>query len=105
MLWDVIGEQLAVIDHNLAFDPEFNTPNFLKSHVFAQSWNSVFSDHLVRAVYQKRMVDALNHLPAIRASIPDAWWWVDEGVPARITWDAIATRLDSCKREDFWDIL
>ena len=105
LLWDVTGEQLAVIDHNLAFDPEFNTPNFLKSHVFAQSWNSVFSDHLVRAAYQKRMVDALNHLPAIRASIPDAWWWVDEGVPASITWDAIATRLDSCKREDFWDIL
>lgn len=105
LLWDVTGEQLAVIDHNLAFDPDFNIQNFLQSHVFAQFWNSVFSDHQVRASYQKRMVDALQCLPAIRASIPDSWWWVDEGVPASITWDAIAACLGRCNREDFWDIL
>lgn len=104
LLWDVTGEQLAVIDHNMAFDPDFNIPNFLDSHVFAQYWNSVFSDNFVRAAYQKRMVEALTRLPAIRASIPNTWWWVDDGVPASITWDAITACLDRCHREDFWDM-
>ena len=105
LLWDVTGEQLAVIDHNMAFDPDFNVPNFLESHVFAQNWNTVFSDHVVRAAYQKRMTDALAGLSDIRASIPTEWWWVDDGVPANVTWDAIAACLNRCYRDDFWDIL
>ena len=104
LLWDVTGEQLAVIDHNMAFDPGFNTTNFLESHVFADHWNSVFSDHLVRVAYQNRMAKALTCLPAIRASIPDSWWWVDDGVPASVSWDAIAACLDRCNHQDFWDI-
>ena len=36
LLWDTSGEKLTVIDHNLAFDPDFNVVNFLDSHVFAQ---------------------------------------------------------------------
>lgn len=104
LLWDVAGDQLAVIDHNMAFDPEFNAPKFLESHVFARDWNTVFSDHVVRSAYQKRMAVVLASLPGIRASIPDAWWWVDDGVPASITWDAIEGCLNRCYRDDFWDI-
>jgi hypothetical protein len=104
LLWDVTGEQLAVIDHNLAFDPDFNPQKFLESHVFAQHWNAVYGDHLVRAAYSQRMAAALLHLPAIRASIPGSWWWVDDGVPANIAWDAIATCLQRYCRDDFWDL-
>lgn len=104
LLWDVRGEQLAVIDHNMAFDTDFDAQNFLQSHVFSHYWNSVFSDSLVRRSYKKRMVDALTRLPAIHASIPISWWWVDDGVPASISWDAITACLDRCQREDFWDM-
>ena len=104
LLWDVSGDELVVIDHNLAFDPDFNTTNFLESHVFASHWNSVFSDHFVRSAYEKRMVQALICLPAIRASIPSQWWWVDDGVPASVSWDAIAACIDRCNHPDFWNI-
>lgn len=104
LLWDVSGEQLAVIDHNMAFDPDFNTTNFLESHVFADCWNQVYSDQLLRADYKTRMSSALTRLPAIHASIPSSWWWIDDGVPASVSWDAIAACLGRCYREDFWNI-
>ncbi|WP_312781741.1 HipA family kinase [Acidovorax temperans] len=104
LLWDTTGEKLAVIDHNMAFDPDFSKENFLESHVFAQLWNRVFSDHLLRKEYQNRMMASLHDLPTVRASIPCSWWWVDDGVPALITWDAIATCLDGCSHDDFWNI-
>ncbi len=104
LLWDVTGEQLAVIDHNMAFDPDFNAMNFVDSHVFSDYWNSVFSDHLARVTYQTRLAKALIALPAIRASIPDSWWWVDDGVPASVNWDDIAACLNRCISQDFWNI-
>jgi len=105
LLWDTSGEKLTVIDHNLAFDPDFNVVNFLDSHVFAQLWNCIFGDHFVRLRYQTKMLQVLNRLETVRASIPSSWWWVDDGVPALITWDAISACLDRCRRDDFWNIL
>ena len=64
----------------------------------------MFSDYAVRSTYKRRMVDALTRLEAVRASIPDTWWWVDEGVPAQITWDTIGACLERCRRDDFWNI-
>ena len=51
------------------------------------------------------MLQVLNRLETVRASIPSSWWWVDDGVPALITWDAISACLDRCRRDDFWNIL
>lgn len=104
LLWDVAANQLAVIDHNQAFDPDFDAQRFLESHVFADRWNDVFSDHDMRLQYQTRMVSALERLPAIRASIPESWWWVDEGVPASVSWEAISACLERCRRDDFWNL-
>lgn len=74
LLWDVAGAQLVVIDHNQAFDPDFDAKRFLASHVFADHWNDVFSDHAHRRTYRARMERALQCLPAVRASIPESWW-------------------------------
>lgn len=38
-----------------------------------------------------------------RVNIPDSWWFVDEGVPANVTWDEIVACLERCHRKDFWD--
>ena len=51
LLWDVAEDELAVIDHNQAFDRDFRHGRFLESHVFADYWNSVFGDHDLRAAY------------------------------------------------------
>ncbi len=104
LLWDVRSDALTVIDHNQAFDPDFSPARFLESHVFADCWNRVFSDHVERRKYQERMAKVLSGLEAIRVNIPDSWWFVDDGVPANITWDEIATCLERCRQEYFWKL-
>lgn len=104
LLWDVGGAELVVIDHNQAFDPDFDAARFLESHVFADYWNQIFSDHVERSRYGERLATALSGLEDIRATIPDSWWYVDEGVPANITWGEIVVCLERCRREDFWDL-
>lgn len=104
LLWDVRAAELAVIDHNQAFDRGFDAARFLESHVFADYWNPVFSDHVERRRYGERLATVLSGLEDIRATIPDSWWHVDEGVPANVTWDEIASCLERCCREDFWNL-
>ena len=104
LLWDVAEGELAVIDHNQAFDRDFRPRDFLESHVFAEHWNAVFSDHDLRAAYVGRMETVLHHLKSVRASIPDSWWWVDDGVPADVSWDELLHVLIRCRHNDFWNI-
>ena len=103
LLWDMQHSELVVIDHNQAFDRHFNPSNFLKTHVFASSWNDIFSDHLQREHYASKLEAILPRLSGIRANIPDSWWYVDDGVPADVTWDEIETCLQRCRQEDFWN--
>ncbi|WP_083708311.1 HipA family kinase [Janthinobacterium sp. TND4EL3] len=103
LLWDMQNSELVVIDHNQAFDRHFNPCNFLKTHVFASRWNDIFSDHLQREHYANKLEAILPRLAGIRANIPDSWWYVDDGVPADVTWDEIETCLQRCRQEDFWN--
>lgn len=103
LLWDVLSNELAVIDHNQAFDPAFNSSRFLASHVFAAHWDRVFSDHLERRKYKERMESALIDLNTIRDNIPDSLWLMDEGVPANVSWDEIVRCLERCRQDDFWN--
>lgn len=103
LLWDIRSNELAVIDHNQAFDAGFDPARFLQSHVFSAYWNRVFSDHLERCRYAERMEAALSGLEDIRVNIPGSWWFVDAGVPADITWDEIVACLERCRRDDFWN--
>jgi len=102
LLWDMQADALAVIDHNLAFDPDFNADQFAELHVFADRWNRVFADFDRRAAYVQRMDRVLQTLPTLRANIPEAWWWVADDVPAKISWEAISDCLKRCHRADFW---
>ncbi|MCC7683334.1 HipA family kinase [Janthinobacterium sp. FW305-128] len=103
LLWDMQNSELVVIDHNQAFDRYFDPVNFLKTHVFASRWNDIFSDHFQREHYISKLEAILSRLSGIRANIPDSWWYVDDGVPADVTWDEIETCLQRCRQEDFWN--
>lgn len=103
LLWDMQSLELVVIDHNQAFDRDFNPVNFLQSHVFSSQWNAVFGDHLERERYAIKLREVLRKLANIRANIPDSWWYVDDGVPANLKWDEVETCLERCCREDFWN--
>jgi hypothetical protein len=102
LLWDTQAKALAVIDHNLAFDPDFDPQQFAELHVFADLWNSVFADFDRQAAYVQRMKTVLETLPTLRASIPAEWWWVADDVPAKISWEAISDCLERCFSADFW---
>lgn len=104
LLWDVAGEQLVVIDHNRAFDTDFRAAQFLSTHVFAGHWNDVFGDHDLRAAYRRRMEKAIQCLPVARDSMPESWWWVDDGVPASVSWDAITACVERCHDDAFWNL-
>jgi hypothetical protein len=104
LLWDVAAGEMAVIDHNQAFDRDFNAKNFLETHVFASFWNAVYGDHAERRRYLVKMEAVLERLNFVRDSIPDSWWWVDDGVPADVTWDEIFTTLARCRQDSFWNI-
>lgn len=104
LLWDVAADELVVIDHNQAFDRDFRPGHFLESHVFADYWNEVFGDHDLRATYVGRMETVLRLLDSMRASIPGSWWWVDDGVPADVSWDELLGVLTRCRQPDFWNI-
>lgn len=103
LLWDIQAGQLAVIDHNQAFDRAFNAGRFLESHVFSAHWNEVFSNFVERERYLAKMTTLLSGLNGIRDSIPGSWWFVDDGVPADVTWQEIATCLERCRQADFWN--
>lgn len=102
LLWDVQTEQLAVIDYNQAFDPSFNTIHFLESHVFGSCWNRVSTDLVEQAKYLEKMEVVLADLNIVRDSIPQDWWFVDDGVPANVSWDEIVRCLERCRQDDFW---
>jgi hypothetical protein len=102
LLWDIQTDQLAVIDHNQAFDPDFDAGHFLESHVFSACWNRVSSDLVEQAKYLEKMEAVLADLNRVRDSIPESWWMVDDGVPANVSWDEIVRCLERCHREDFW---
>ncbi len=102
LLWDIQTEQLAVIDHNQAFDPDFDTAHFLASHVFSACWNRVSTDLVEQAKYLEKMETVLADLNKVRDSIPEPWWFVDDGVPANVSRDEIVRCLERCRREDFW---
>ncbi len=59
LLWVSHESQLVVIDHNLAFDPDFNVNDFFKLHVFSEARERVFGDLVAIAEYKMRMEKAL----------------------------------------------
>jgi hypothetical protein len=103
LLWDTKAGSLAVIDHNLAFDPDFDADQFAQLHVFADCWSKLLCDFDRQAAYVQRMKKILETLPTLRASIPYDWWWLADDVPAKVSWEAISHCLSRCLRADFWN--
>jgi hypothetical protein len=104
LMWDTLKDCLVVIDHNLAFEKEFDKKSFSETHIFSDSIGSLFSDFVERDRYEFRLHGLLENLDLILDSIPNAWWWVDEGVPALIDRISIRNMLNAVSEEKFWRI-
>ena len=60
------------------------------------------TDLAEQARYLERMDEVLAGLKNIRASIPDPWWFIDDGVSTDLSWDEIDRCLERCHQTDFW---
>jgi len=104
LLWNTDANELVVIDHNVAFDPDFSARLFSETHVFSVQIPSVFQDLVEQAQYGERLHEALAVWPEACQNAPSEWWFADEEqtVPADFDPDAVLALLNRCMNEDFW---
>ena len=99
LLWNYEVGELAVIDHNSAFDPGFRVECFRETHAFA-SRASGFDDRDFRAHETERLEGALAELETIFCELPKEWC---EGAPD-FDIDAVAGILKRHRTPKFWSI-
>lgn len=102
LLWDHQADRLVVIDHNLAFDTDFQSDSALQFHVFADAGRQVFSDFIDQQCYCARFQKALDFFDAALANIPAEWFWVDHDVPAAFSIETARTMLGQFETDGFW---
>lgn len=104
LLWDAEAKQLVVIDHNVAFDHEFDHQSFSLAHAFRQEIPNVFQDLVEQFSYTERLRLALAAWPEACQNVPDEWWFADDEctVPANFDPNAVLNLLNRCTQQDFW---
>lgn len=96
LLWNAAQSKLLVIDHNLAFDTDFDEASFFETHVFRQEADTVFDDLVCRAETSVRLDAALSCFDAAVQAIPPEWLWLDgeaRTLPVQVDFTAIKRRL------------
>lgn len=118
LLWRPIGfardeddarvglDQLAVIDHNLAFDATFSAQVFCQTHVFVGDVAETFSDFVLRAEYQRRLSVALGGLETAWNNQPADWHFVDleQTIPTEYAKADVWALLHRCAASEFWNL-
>ena len=104
LLWDAAQQQLVVIDHNRAFDPDFCALEFVDSHVFSPAFPSVFDDLVTRDNYVERLSKALEIWQYACDNAPPEWRWanLEQDVPANFDIAVAKTFLERCQSADLW---
>lgn len=105
LFWVPDSSELVVIDHNQAFDPDFDPINFFDFHIFAAQQINVFGDMLRRREYNQRLSSALSGWIEICKAIPREWFFSDPEmtVAADFDLDAAYRLLKRHEQDDFWN--
>ena len=104
LLWDQENSRLAVIDHNQAFDAEFNPHLFAELHVFHANLLDIFDDLVEREVYRDRLSATFAEFDLACDNLPPEWWSVDDGVSTSFNRDAVREVLKRFMTNDFWRV-
>jgi len=104
LLWDQTDRQLVVIDHNTAFEEKFDRKRFASNHIFADLLPQIFGDLVERELYTQRFQKSFAEFERACGTVPEEWWWVDDGVPAQFDKDAIKSSLTDFNKDFFWSI-
>lgn len=95
LLLDGNGD-LAVIDHNAAFDPAVTAQNLLLHHVFRDAAAGL-RDMVTGLEYQQKLEIALKKWSRITSALPDDWVYRDEH-QIDLTRPTVKERLATLKR-------
>lgn len=95
LLWAEAGGGLWVIDHNLAFDAQFDERPFFATHVFRAEADALASDWVEWQNITGLLRAALPAFDEALASLPDQWNWIDSEatLPVGIDWPTRRARL------------
>lgn len=102
LLWDCEADALVVIDHNQAFDPDFDAGVFMETHVFREFGRRISEDWVEREAYALRLEGALASYDQACDNVPPDWWYVDDGVPADFDRALVRAMLERFRQNDFW---
>lgn len=92
-----------VIDHNMAFDLEFDGTDFMSTHVFRADFEEIRWDLLLRASYQQRFTALLPQFPILWSELPHNWTHSEDGTARWQAGDFEAVLLRA-GRDDFWQV-
>lgn len=104
LLWDAEGQKLVVIDHNQAFDPDFDAQEFCQDHVFAAQWAAIHADLFLQADWSRRLSEALPLAQWACDNAPQEWHWANAemDVPADFAPGEALALLARCTTPDLW---
>lgn len=105
LLWNPAdGGSLVVIDHNLAFDPDFSAKDFVDLHVFADKISPMFSDFWLRDAFTDRYREALGIWEEACDNLPQSWMYLDPDQTVPVEFPFVRTRalLDRAFADTFW---
>lgn len=105
LFWDAEAQRLVVIDHNQAFDPDFDPDHFFRYHAFKDSVPLVFDDLVERQHYTDRMEQALKGWDSIIQAIPEEWFYIDSEMTMKLDFDpdSFLTHLQRFRSDNFWN--
>jgi hypothetical protein len=73
LLWQSGQSKLHIIDHNLAFDPDFNLKLFWETHAFRLQFNDYQLDSLEKQRIESRLQESLKSWVECWGKIPIEW--------------------------------
>ncbi|WP_312737426.1 HipA family kinase [Stenotrophomonas sp.] len=104
LFWEAATNGLVTLDHNQAFDTDFNPESFSKTHVFRADLTAVFGDLAEMAGYASRLTTCLEEWDKAWSGLPEEWKHHDDELTVPTDFDADGCRrmLQRCSDEDFW---
>jgi hypothetical protein len=102
LLWDTEAAVPVVIDHNMAFDRDFEPAKFLETHIFQLDLAVLKTDWVIRAEYEQRFSSLVPLLADIWAELPQNWLETEDG-DNRFLQSEFRLVLGRVNQPQFWD--
>jgi hypothetical protein len=104
LFWEPEKDELIVIDHNCAFDPDFKVARMLELHVFREAARDLKGDLITREEYSGRFTACLEGWTEVVEGIPDEWMYQDSAMTVLLDFDAsrLLESLTRFEEEEFW---